>query len=81
MSVNAPSPEDYIRVDHEELKNFVTDIFLALGVDKWEAAIIVTTSEGRSRREILRHWWATMKLLWNLDFKAALRLLEVLKAS
>ena len=33
-------PEDYVRVDHEELRSFVTEIFLTLGVDRWEASVV-----------------------------------------
>ncbi len=33
-------PEDYVRVNHIELKDFVTDIFIALGVPKEDANIV-----------------------------------------
>jgi len=33
-------PEDYVRVNHIELKDFVTDIFIALGVPKGDANIV-----------------------------------------
>ncbi|RLG82819.1 MAG: malate dehydrogenase [Thermoprotei archaeon] len=33
-------PEDYIRVDHVSLKNYVARIFEKLGVRKWEAEIV-----------------------------------------
>ena len=33
-------PEDYVRVDHVLLKNYVTSIFEKLGVRRWEAEIV-----------------------------------------
>ena len=66
-----------VNVYTKKLLNLLEELY-TLNVES--AAIIVSTSEGRSRREILRHRWATVKLLWNLDSKATLKLLETLKA-
>ncbi len=41
--------------------------------------ILVTTSEGKSRRILLKHRWTSMRLLWNLDKGSALKLLQVLR--
>ncbi len=40
--------------------------------------ILVTTSEGKSRKMLLKHRWTSMRLLWNLDRTSSLELLQVL---